>query len=469
MHRSRLIEFIFLILSLNLALSTAEKTRRVLQIDGYAEDSFSVLFKTKSAAEKITSVSAVAKDTSIVTHADASHNGKNVTVQLEMEGQVGQTQVTVRAQTDSRSTAYEEVYVIDVLGVAFTSEGSSKGAIVSGESGAGISFSSYLQSPGGMTLRGRAYAGDGEFIALSKAKAAVKEPKSKKDTKLLDREGVTFDSDSVKIVPNEYRVGSGEVIVEIEHPDIEVDGEAASTFITVRMGNDPYPNPVVVGPADNKKVAKLDLSSSKKAAAVEMFNLIGRPDVGRLEAVRGVVSNKTLFSMDRSLSELGEPDQIVRFVLVDQNVTKGKYKVLVEAEYSGGEVLAAIQENDLIVDVTESSSLLGKKARNILIGAGLGILALLVACSLLIYYWRRSVTASRNLDSSYSQVSGAQPFGVPAPIAALDDGILRDSYARNESTFSNDESSGNFEIQSIPANKPVERKNSDKPASEYSV
>lgn len=441
----------------------------MLQQDGYAEDSFSVMIKTKSASEKVTSVSVTVKDPTIITQVDSGHNGKNVTVHLEMAGQVGQTELVIVARTDSVTASYEVSYVIDVLGLSFSADGGSKSAVLSGDNGAGVSFSSYLQSAGGMTLKGRAYIGDGKFIALTGSKVTVKELKSKADTKLLSPDGVTFSANSMKIVPNAYRVGSGEVVVEIEHPDIELDNELASTSVIVRMGNSPYPNPVVVGPANNKKVAKLDLSSSKKAAAVDMFNLIGRPDVGSLQAVRGMVSNKTVFLMDRSLSELGETDQRVQFIMADPNMTRGKYTIMVEAEYSQGQILSAIQEDDLIIDVTGSSSLLGKKARIIAISVGLGVVASFILCGLLIFYWRRSVTASRNLDSSYSQGSGAQPFGVPAPVASLDDGILRDSYARNESTFTNDESNGHVEIMSVPPAQALQRKNSDRPASEYSV
>jgi hypothetical protein len=103
-----------------------------------------------------------------------------------------------------------------------------------------------------------------------------------------------------------YRVGSGRLLVEIDAPQIEVDGEVFETVVNVRMGGDgdAAPPPVLV--PDSVAV------DAEGYASVEMYNLLSPPAEKDVEACVITVRGANV-PHDVQRSKLVQPNQTVVF------------------------------------------------------------------------------------------------------------------------------------------------------------
>lgn len=427
-----------------LAVCCAHEARRVVQEDGSGQDVFSLPFVPDSPGEKVVSATVRTADKSIITDSLTTVHGQNITVLLDCEGGVGPAALTVVVETEGRGAPYEFPYQLDVIGIAFSD---SAGALASGEHGTGIVFDGYAAALRGRRVEGLAYAGGGSFVDLSDINIVINDVDG---SSTLDVSSVAVGAHSITVTPKRYRVGK--VRVEIEHPGITYEGETPMTVLQIVVGDKNYPNPVVLGLAGAPPRAAADSRVSAGSARVAMVNLVNRPDTGKLVTVRAVVSKNTLFVMDPQASSLGASEQEVVFMRSNVSVPDGDYRVQVEAEYDDGKVLPAIQESPLVISVVggdqsavDNQTIAGPSTIVWALAVGIaGGCAFVVGIAALVM-WKRSVAASDRVESSYAgsygvetSRGGSQAFGVPVPTAADGDGIVRDSYARNDSMFSSD-------------------------------
>lgn len=448
-------------------------TRTVAQEDGVASDTFSVLFKPKEAGEKILSASFGARDESVITDVKISDYAagagvQNITMHLEMNGDVGKSSLVLEILTDGESPRYQMKYLVEVLGMSFTIN--SKG-VEMGEHSSGIKFVGLKDSHRKrIKMNGKAYAGAGKFIGFSNAKILIIDEKK---TGLLSPDDVEISKDGIYISPEPFK--TGRVLLEIEHPDIELDGETVMTVIPIEVVGKAFPNPLILSEiltideesVDHESKSRpipdtrvIDSTLQEGNVILQMRNLIDRPDSKDLVDVRGIVRNETLFVWDRNASNLNGTTQSIALVRANESVKMGEYLVDVEAEYGGGKVLPAVLDAnaDLIFSVlanevkTNLQNFSGVDLRSWPFATGI-LAALLFVIGLgALAFWRMSISADKRLSAAYAETgtsgdidsgtlsggyrsgAGSQAFGVPLPIADNQDGILRDSYARNESS-----------------------------------
>lgn len=331
--------------------------RKIVQRDGFAEATFAIPFVPKEAGETIVRTAVVySKNANIITSArvDGGGDQTNLNVLIQAEGDVGLADFVVEVETDCCEYPYEYLYTLEVIGVAVSND---QGRVISGEKGVGITFDSYMSLGRGIQLTARAYGGRGELADMARWNFTIRDPKK---TGLLTNESFEAKGSSLKITPNKNRVGKVEL--EIKHPDLEYLGKIPSTIVSIVVGEKPYPNPVVMSASqpteisnrnDNpilEEIANIIDGSVSEASAngssyLQMLNLVDRPDVPVLVAVRGMVEKESLFAMDEGKSSLKSVPQEIFMVPTDLVAKTGVYRVdNIEAEYEDGTVLQAVLE-----------------------------------------------------------------------------------------------------------------------------
>lgn len=445
-------------------------SRTVLQQDGKAYDNFNIIFQPLNASEKTLSTFVSSQDETIVTNLqivtqDSLGGSQNITLHAEMNGQVGRSEFDLNILTDGELPQYNIRVAVDVLGIFFTVNSI---PVATGLESTGVALANFEESlQSQVVLQGTAYIGGYNFIDFSNAKVSIVD---ENESGLLEPNDIVIQGDGIYIFPKPYRVGR--VLLFIGHPNILFEDQEFVSIVPFAVGSDPFPNPVVVssvlsvdGSTDGSQLHQTDMrvidsTVQEGKVILQMFNLVDRPDTTDFVAVRGVVGNESLFNMDMSASDLDGSVQQVVLIRANEFVERGEYAVDIEVEYADGIVLPAVVEsgaalifevlaNDLIGDEPDFS---GDIAQAWPLVSGILALVLFAIAFGAFVMWRRSVAADKKISALYAETattsdsesrifgsrhrssttSGSQAFGVPVPMPLVQDGILRDSYARHD-------------------------------------
>lgn len=461
LHTLAILAFYFLCLP---SSCFAETRRRVIQENGFAIDEFSFIVSPEMPSEQIEKVTILTEDTYIITSSSSSMSGMNVSVVLEAENDVGPAHFVVSVQTNERMEPYNYPYTLDVVGISISD---ADGRVLSGEQGPGLIFKDYNDALESKTLTAKAYSGDGIFEDFSEFTVQVlnDNPEGKK---LLEDGDVVKKDGFVVISPNPFLTGTAKI--ELEHPSVVLDDQIGFTTMDVVVPEVPFPDPYRIVTMDEPRLVNNSLPAT--SVEVSIGNLVGRPDTGPFETLTGYVNMQPIFAMDRArtnLTRTGDQRIVLAYAPNNEALSTGDYNVTLEAEYSD-DVKTVRQISPLQVSVVDSIDNVGtlQDVTGIISNFSWITVIAVTGCALLVAglaslaMWRRSVNRSERVESGYASGSESQGGSegalgqsgstrvVGVPSIQSSDSIVRDSYARNDSTFSGSLSESDYGTGSGP-------------------
>lgn len=368
-----------------------------------------------SPEQTVTEVSLSTQDGKVLTSHEVSFSQVsqglyNISVNLFFDGIPGEVQYRITAQTRASdgSEHREELSAShSVFGVVFYEEVQGERRLVSGDDSDGIHYTSFTtpESPA-RTFSAISHTPAGVIL---EGKSSIRAQTGSGASPLLLESDIDVSGDGMSVDVHPYRTGA--VIVTVEFPELQVDGESHETVVYISVPNTPLP-PVVVT-QKGEKVVQIATNGTAELT-VEMFNAESFPT---MEAVLG--SNK--LEAIRDGSDIADLNQNVRFVgSVREEGTfplriRVKQEVIVDAVmlYEPSVVLTKAGTNQVI-----GGSPVAGIASNAGLVAGMVILAAVVLVAavggVMTVFWsrRRSEEAEANFDAAYSPAEDVGGFGI---------------------------------------------------------